>query len=194
MSLKLLVGSCKCFFSFPATGKRYSHINDTDFPCWYHSNTERSRMPWRTALVSNCCSVMCVIHWDSISWNHDNANCTGWEDWPFKHHLRNSHPGAETGCVSIDSVRSTLSRTAHSVKRFILNVNPSSYYHALKGKQILKLLGFTFIACYYTKLHSLRGVSVTLPALSLVVTSSRIKSDTDACQKQLIFYYQCVIQ
>lgn len=111
-----------------------------------------------------------------------------------KHHLRNSHPGAETACVSIDSVRSTLSRTAHSVERFILNVNPSSYYHALKGKQIFKLLGFTFIACYYTKLHWLRGVSVTLPALSLVVTSSRIKSDTDACQKQLIFYYQCVIQ
>lgn len=69
-----------------------------------------------------------------------------------KHHL-NSHPGAEAGCVSIDSVRSTLSCTTRSVERFILNVNPSSYYHALKGKQIFKLLGFTSIACYYTKLH-----------------------------------------
>lgn len=110
-----------------------------------------------------------------------------------KHHL-NSHPGAETGCVSIDSVRSTLSRTTHSVKRFILNVNSSSYYHALKGKQIFKLLGFTSIAWYYTKLHSPHGVCVTIPALSLVVMRSRIKSDTDACQKQPIFYYQCVIQ
>lgn len=110
-----------------------------------------------------------------------------------KHHW-NSHPGAETGCVSIDSVRSTRSCATHHVKGFILNVNPSSYYHALKGKQIFKLLGFTSIACCYTKLHSLCGISVTLPALPLVVTRSGIKSDTDACQKQLIFYYQCVIQ
>lgn len=109
-------------------------------------------------------------------------------------HRVNSHPGAETGCVSIEIVRSTLSSTTHSVKRFILNVDPGSYYHALKGKQIFKSLGFTSIACHYTKLHSLRGVSVNIPALSLVVRRSRIKSDTDACQKQLIFYYQCVIQ
>lgn len=143
------------FFSFWATVKRCSHINDTDIPRRYHSNTERRRMLWRTAQVSNCRSVMCVIHWDFPSLGTMTMLIVQAERTDHSKHHLNSHPGAETGCASIDSARSTLNRTTHSVKRSIPNVNPSSYCHALKGKQIFKLLGFPSIVCYHTKLHSL---------------------------------------